>query len=80
MEQEDDEEDLWIVFVHASIDARGRKKQWEFYRTEDSNGDLDGSWGDFDDIINHEEKKGEKRRHESSFFDFRSFISKMQMG
>lgn len=36
--------------------------------------------GDFNDIMNNEEKKKEKRRHGSSFLDFRNFIANMEMG
>lgn len=35
--------------------------------------------GDFNDIISNEEKKGERRRSESNFTDFRYFIADMDM-
>lgn len=36
--------------------------------------------GDFNDIKAHKNKKGGKKRLESSFADFRNFIAKMEMG
>lgn len=63
VEQEDDEEDLWIIFVHANVDARERRRQWEWLK--DRRQQWGSRWilgGDFNDIKNHEEKKEGKRR------------------
>lgn len=38
------------------------------------------SRGDFNDIRSHEEKKGGRKRLESSFAGFRNFIAEIEMG
>lgn len=79
VEQEDNGENLWIIFVYASIDAREKRRQWEWL--EDRRQQWGTRWiigGDFNDK-NHQEKKGGNRRQESSFSDFRDFITHMQM-
>lgn len=50
---------------------KGMKKMW---------GSMWVLEGDFNDIKNNEKKKGGKRMQESSFRDFRNFISDMGLG
>lgn len=58
-----------------------KDKQWEILKG------MKKMWGsmwvlerDFNDIKNNEKKKGGMRMQESSFRDFRNFISDMELG
>lgn len=81
VENEAENETFWVTFVYASTEARERQVQWEELRRSRLHwGD---SWllgGDFNDIKTQEEKRGGRQMLESSFFDFRNFISDMEMG
>lgn len=53
-----DQDIFWVIFVHASIDAKERRRQWDWLK------DRSQSWGskwvmggDFNDIRNTNEKK-----------------------
>lgn len=81
MKKEQEGDSLWIIFIYASTEAKERRKQWELLMKRKSQ--WGSRWileGDFNDIRNNEEKKGGRHRQESSFHDFRNFISEMQMG
>lgn len=66
------------MFVHASTDAQERQSQWEELKGRKQV--WEDKWivgGDFNDIKNHEKKKGEKKRPKSRFCDFKNFVSEM---
>ncbi|CAA0842854.1 Unknown protein, partial [Striga hermonthica] len=70
----------WLIFVYLSTDRRERASQWEFLEMARLN--WGRCWtiaGDWNDIVNNEEKRGGVRRQESSFRGFRSFIHNMGM-
>lgn len=75
-----EQKNLWIIFLHASTDAREKKRQWDWLKNRSQNwGSLWIMGEDFNNIINSNEKKWGKARSESSFQDFRNFID-MNMG
>lgn len=81
IENENEGVGFWIIFVHASTEPRERQKQLEILKEMRQR--LGARWvirGDFNDIKNNEEKRGGRRRSESSFSDFRDFIAKIEMG
>ncbi|GER55597.1 non-ltr retroelement reverse transcriptase [Striga asiatica] len=63
-----------------STDRREREQQWAFL--EDSKEQWGPCWliaGDWNDIVDNEEKRGGVRRRNSSFVGFQEFIINMQM-
>ncbi|GER41361.1 mediator of RNA polymerase II transcription subunit [Striga asiatica] len=70
----------WMTFVYMSTDRREREHQWTFL--EDSKEQWGPCWliaGDWNDIVDNEEKRGGVRRRNSSFVGFQEFIINMQM-
>ncbi|CAA0810091.1 Unknown protein, partial [Striga hermonthica] len=71
---------LWLTFVYMSTDKETRIQQWEFL--EQSKEDWEDYWaiiGDWNDICNHDEKRGGRTISNSSFNAFNSFISSIGM-
>ncbi|GER39993.1 RNA-directed DNA polymerase [Striga asiatica] len=72
---------IWVVFIYASVDQGERKSQWEILiRHHLKWGDLWFIGGDFNDILNNEEKRGGLLRADSSFHDFKNFIQILGWG
>lgn len=70
----------WIVFVYMSTEENIWKRQWNILKQKKR------AWGrkwllegDFNDILSHEDKQSRRRRIDSSFTSFRSYIEKMDM-
>lgn len=75
------QENLWVILVHASTEAKIKQRQWEeFVEKRQFWGDKWIIGGDFNDIKAHEEKNGGMKRLESSFVDFRNFMTNINMG
>lgn len=75
---------FWAVFVYVSTDSQLWQQQWDYLVQKKDNWGEDwffffGGRGDFNDIKGHDEKRGRRRRPESSFRSFRSFITSMEM-
>lgn len=71
---------FWLIFLYASTNDNIRKMQWECLKQKSAS--CDRKWimgGDFNGIISQEDKHRGKRRRESSFIHFRSFIREMEM-
>lgn len=71
---------VWVVFVYLSTDDHIRKTQWECLKQKRFG--WGRRWilgGDFNDIMCHEDKAGGRRRLDSSFTHFRTFIREMGM-
>lgn len=81
VEYENSKDNFVAVFVHANTEVKERQLQWEELKNRKH---LWGEkWvigGDFNNIKGYEEKEGGRKRAESSFMDFRRFISEMEMG
>ena len=71
---------FYASFVYASTDRAKRNQLWEFLlRTAEAR---DAPWfvtGDFNDILNNEEKTGGPDRSEGSFSDLRTFFSEADL-
>lgn len=68
------------IFVYASTDAQVRQQQWNYFVNKRPR--WGENWflgGDFNDIRQQDEKKGGRRRVESSFQAFNSSINQMGM-
>lgn len=77
----DENECFWVIFLNVSTEPKVRLRQWEELKERKQM--LGDKWiigGDFNDIWNNVEKQGGRLRQESSFRDFRNFISTMGMG
>lgn len=63
-----EEEEFWLIFVHASTDARVRQEQWEELKKRKQVWGI--RWvlgGDFNEIKNQEKKRKGTERSENSF-------------
>ncbi|CAA7058134.1 unnamed protein product [Microthlaspi erraticum] len=70
----------FMHFVYGEPDHTKRKAVWEDLTTRNSARDL--PWfltGDFNDILDHDEKTGGPQRAEGTFVDFRAFISQCDL-
>lgn len=70
----------WVIFVYLSTKEGERRRQWEMLQQKKRG--WGQRWligGDFNDIIGAEDKQGGRRRLESSYQPFRSFIRTMEM-
>lgn len=71
---------FWVIFVYASTNTQLRQQQWDFLIQERP------KWGeewfvgeDGNDIRDHEEKRGGRRRSDLSFRNFNKFICDMEI-
>lgn len=75
----DDQEIFWVFCVHASTEAKTRQRQQkELINRRQFWGDTWIIRGAFNDIKDHVEKKSGRKRLESSFLDFKNFITNMK--
>lgn len=72
---------MCVTLVYASTDSREMKEQLDYLLQRKC------SWGkkwvirgDFNDIRDHEEKKGGRRRQDGSSWGFRNFVTDMEIG
>lgn len=77
---EDKGVEFQITCVAASTDVKERQRQWDFLKGKrQKQGSMWVMGGDFNDILNNDGKNGGRRRQENNFYDFKSFMSDMEM-
>lgn len=78
---ENEKDSFWVIFLHASTDAKERKEQWKELIEKKKMWSEKWIVGrDFNDIKSQSEKKEGRVRNLHSFEDFRDFIAMMEMG
>ena len=67
---------FYATFIYGDTDIVKRRQIWR--ELTDTAADRNGAWfvtGDFNDMLNNQEKEGGVERTEGSFVDFRTFVS-----
>ena len=75
IEDEEVNQEWWLIGIYASCDSQIRKGQWEVIsRRKELWGENWIILGDFNNLCSNEEKWGGRHRKEWSFYDFKNFI------